>query len=869
MSKNENKIIVLGKSFNSDEERKSYFREELRKKLPELREMEGFPIGDDDDILNLSDAPYYTACPNPWLNELILEWEEHKKELEITGSRKKEFTVAEPYVDDISFGKKNPIYRAHSYHTKVPHYAIMKFLLHYTEPGDIVFDGFAGTGMTGVASQMLIEKTPLIQQILGDDSKSNFGLRRSIQGDLSPVAGHISANFNKNWDIISVQDSLKTILSELEKKYGYLFYTNHNSNVKGRVNYTIWSDVYLCPNCGFEIRFWDEAVKDEEILDEFACSNCRTSLSKRKMSKSIDTIWDEVRGESIQIPKKYPAVINYSVGNKRFTKKPDENDLELLYQAQNERLDFKLTKLPSGVNLDQPYKSHSIEYLHDFYHRKTILVLNNFFELANKSKNRNELLFLFSSVAAMRLNRRMPFRSGGKSAGAINNLSIPSLSQEYNAIDTLLRKWEDIKKSKIYFNPAINNSIGSVQSATNWTNLNDDTIDYIFVDPPFGANIMYSDLNFLNEAWLGCITNIKEEAIENKHQNKGYLEYQNLMLKSFKEFYRILKPGKWMTVEFSNTSAAIWNSIQTAIQNAGFIVANVAALDKQEGSFKAVTTATAVKQDLIISCYKPSSTFDQKFQQKQENDLAAWDFVEEHLNHLPIYLIKANSTTLVIERSPKILFDRLISFYIQKGLPVPMDASYFQNGLKDRFIERDGMYFTNLQVQEYDRKKAEVPNYTQLSIFVTNEQDSIYWLRNILEKDKKTESDLHPFWMKEVVGNIRKGDSLPEMRTILEENFLKDELGNWYVPDTENEADLEKLRNKRLLKQFEVYKNEIANPRVKIKEVRVEALRAGFKQCYQDKDFKTIVTIGDRIPNNLLMEDEVLLQFYDIASSRI
>ena len=179
------------------------------------------------------------------------------------------------------------------------------------------------------------------------------------------------------------------------------------------------------------------------------------------------------------------------------------------------------------------------------------------------------------------------------------------------------------------------------------------------------------------------------------------------------------------------------------------------------------------------------------------------------------------------------------------------------------------MFFTNEQVQEYDKKKSEVPNFIQLSIFVANEQDSIYWLRNILEKDRKTESDLNPFWMKEVAGNMRKGDSLPEMRTILEENFLKDDSGKWYVPNPESEADLEKLRSKRLLKLFEGYKTEAAKPKAKIKEVRVEALRAGFKQCYQDKDFKTIVFIGDRIPNNLLMEDEVLLQFYDIASSKV
>jgi hypothetical protein len=380
---------------------------------------------------------------------------------------------------------------------------------------------------------------------------------------------------------------------------------------------------------------------------------------------------------------------------------------------------------------------------------------------------------------------------------------------------------------------------------------------------------MYSELNFLSESWIKVRTNNKNEAIENRTQNKTLLVYQNLMTKSFAEMFRVLKPNKWMTVEFSNTSAAVWNSIQTSLTSVGFIVANVSGFDKKQGTFKSNNSPTAVKQDLVISCYKPSIEFNEKFSELDKSPLGIWEFVTEHLEHLPVHLVDGNSTTAIIERNPKILYDRLIAFYIQRGLPVPIDSSKFQNGLRERFIERDGMFFTNEQVQEYDTKKAAVPNFTQLNIFVANEQDSIYWLRNILEKDRKTESDLHPFWMKEVASNMRKGDTLPEMRTILEENFLKDDHGYWYVPNSENEADLEKLRNKRLLKQFEVYKTEASKPKVKIKEARVESLRAGFKQCYQEKDFKTIVNIGDRIPNNLLMEDEVLLQFYDIASSRI
>jgi len=340
------------------------------------------------------------------------------------------------------------------------------------------------------------------------------------------------------------------------------------------------------------------------------------------------------------------------------------------------------------------------------------------------------------------------------------------------------------------------------------------------------------------------------------------------MLDCFKDYFRILKPGKWMTVEFSNTSAAVWNGIQTALTNAGFIVANISALDKKHGGIKSMTYSTAVKQDLIISCYKPSYEFANKFKYQDKSESGTWDFIEEHLNHLPIHLLVGNSTTAIIERSPKILFDRLIAFYVQRGLPVPIDAGKFQQGLRERFIERDGMFFTNEQVQEYDKKKKEHPEFIQLSLLVSSEQDGVLWLKNFLVEKALTYQDIQPQWMQALAG-VRKGDVIPELATILEENFLKDDAGKWYAPDPENEADLEKLRKSRLLRLFEGYKKEIEKPRAKLKEVRVEALREGFKQCYQDKDFKTIVNVGDRIPNNLLMEDEVLLQFYDIASNRV
>ena len=129
------KATVLGKTFNSDDERRTYFREELRKKLPQLKKLEGFPIGNDEDILNLSDPPYYTACPNPWLNDFISEWELNKHELELHKKREKGDKKVLPYTENIVESVNNEIYRAHTYHTKVPHPAICRLLFHYTQPG--------------------------------------------------------------------------------------------------------------------------------------------------------------------------------------------------------------------------------------------------------------------------------------------------------------------------------------------------------------------------------------------------------------------------------------------------------------------------------------------------------------------------------------------------------------------------------------------------------------------------------------------------------------------------------------------------------------------------------------------------------------
>ncbi len=848
-------VTCLGIEFANDEERRAFFREELRKKLPELRQIEGFPIGTDDDIIALSDPPYYTACPNPWINDFIKEWEAEKARLQAEGKRKADFEVKEPYSSDVSEGKNNPIYMAHAYHTKVPHPAIMRYILHYTQPGDIVFDGFCGTGMTGVAANMCGNENEVRNLNIGSDAK--VGVRHSVCSDLSPIASLIAASYNLSFDFKAFRRKAEAILKQVESELGWMYETEVNGK-KAKVNYTIWSDVFECSNCQHNIVLWDAAVdlEAEKINDSFACPNCGQQCSKKTMPTVWESRYDSVLNEVIRVNKKVPVRVNYTIDGQRREKDFSQVDIVNLQKIQDQAIGGYSSESISYGDESSRLANYGITHSHMFYSKRNYIYISRIYEQAKGDVLLTNWLTSILQNASNMYKFRMD-RKGGIISGTF---FFPSLCIEQSPYKLLKDKLNDY--SKLSYSTR-GNSVIAIFSASKLNCVQDNTIDYIFVDPPFGYNIMYSELNILWESWLKVKTDNKDEAIINKTQHKTLFDYQNLMNSSFKEFYRVLKPGKWLTMEFSNTSAAVWNSIQNALQGVGFIVANVSALDKQQGSFKAVTTPTAVKQDLIITCFKPTSELTNLFEKSGDKAANVWDFVEELLEHLPVHIRKDNSTTAVVERSPKILFDRLISYYVQKGYPVPMDAADFQKGLKERFVERDGMYFTAEQAIEYEEKKKDTSEFNNLFILVGSEAEGIEWLKRKLADGPKTYSEIQPDWMQDLV-SPKKGDTLPELMQILDENFIKDENGGWSVPDVNNQAQLDAVRNKRLLKEFAVYVEA-----KKIKNARLEALRAGFKECYKNKDFATIVSVGDKIPEELLTTDEVLLQYYDIASSRV
>lgn len=921
----------------------------------------GFPHGEIEDILNLSDPPYYTACPNPFVQDFIQHYGK-PYDPENDDYRR------EPFAADVSEGKNDPIYNAHSYHTKVPHKAIMRYILHYTEPGDVVFDGFCGTGMTGVAAQLcgdrktveslgykVDEQGIIYQQEEETDASgkkqtvwkpfSKLGARRAVLNDLSPAATFIAYNYNTPLDVEAFEREAKRILQEVEEECGWMYATladpkedeaetwaeklracKTEDEVRrlltpqrsfpgaptwGRINYTIWSDVFVCPECTQEVIFWEAAVDKEtgKVRDNFPCPHCDVTLTKDSIERAWLTHYDKAINQTVRQAKQVPVLINYSVNKKRFEKRPDAFDLALIEKI--EQLDipyrFPTDPIPNGDKTVEPLRI-GLTHVHHFYTKRNLWVSGAYFFRAS-----NKVLFLLSSLSIHinKMRRYQPEKQGG-TPGLPGTLYISALSVELSFFDGAPRKVRDIKKA---FSWLLIRPNCTITQNNQFINLYINSFDYIFTDPPFGGNLMYSELNFLWEAWLKVFTNNKPEAIENKTQGKSLLEYERLMTECFKEYYRVLKPGRWMTVEFNNSKNAVWNAIREALQAAGFVIADVRTLDKKQGTFNQVTSPNAVKQDLIISCYKPNGGLEERFKKEAGTEEGVWDFVRTHLKQLPVFVTtKDGKAEVIAERQNYLLFDRMVAFHVQRGVTVPLSAAEFYAGLAQRFPERDGMYFLPEQVAEYDKKRMKVKEVLQLQLFVTDEASAIQWLKQQLTKKPQTFQELHPQFLKEI-GGWQKHEKPLELMELLEQNFLRyegkgpipaqivswmkqsadlrkiiqDELASrraseengqlntqhatlvarakdrWYVPDPNKAADLEKLRERALLREFEEYRE---SKQKRLRVFRLEAVRAGFKRAWQERDYATIIAVARKIPERVLQEDPKLLMWYDQALTR-
>ncbi len=901
-------VECLGLTFESDEKRREYFLEKLRQKLkdPDFRKIEGFPIGEDEDILALSDPPYYTACPNPFVEDFIKNY--GKPYNPATDDYRRE-----PFAADVSEGKNDPIYNAHSYHTKVPHKAIMRYILHYTQPGDVIFDGFGGTGMAGVAAQLCGRQSAVALlglriemdgTIWDEDGHCSgiLGFRKAIIGDLSPLATFVASRYN---DFDASQYSakkLQDLISSIQAEFKDLYTTrNPESGATGRALFYVWSDVFSCPECTHSSSLFEFAVDGStyKLKSVFSCLSCNAELTKDNLDRIWATRGNNVGSGLVKEAKSQLVEVCAKFGDQTIRFPPTQFDHDVLASVEQRGFDWVPEKeFPVGRQTRKVKSGSGIATIPQMFTPRALAIVSRAWsKVAGRDGCRVQTpgLFLLSSALTL-LSRRERYRDGTGKGSQSGTLYVPSLQIEKNAFDVIERKRKSFAALDLKTHRC--NAAVTCQSHNDLRNIASNSIDYIFTDPPFGESLQYGELNFFYESWFRIHTHLESDCVLNYVHEKDLRFYRRLMSGAFTEAYRILKPGRWITVEFHNSQNNVWTAIQEALWNAGFTIADVRVLDKKQGTFNVVNRAGAVKQDLVISAYKPNGGLEERFKIAAGREDGSWDFVRTHLKQLPVFVSKDGQAEIIAERQNYLLFDRMVAFHVQRGVTVPLSASEFYVGLEQRFPERYGMYFLPHQAAEYDKKRMTVKEVLQLQLFVSDEASAIQWLKQLLTKKPQTFQDIHPQFLREI-GGWQKHEELPELSEMLEQNFLSyDGSGDvpsqihsylssnfkefrnlvkdhpslrakakdrWYVPDPNKAADLERLRERTLLREFEGYRE----PRQKrLKVFRLEAVRAGFRKAWQERNYNTIIAVACKIPETILHEDPKLLMWYDQALTR-
>ena len=583
---------------------------------------------------------------------------------EVLNSKRVKKSVEIPYAKDISAGKNTYVYDAHTYHTKVPPQGIASIIEYYTNVGEVVLDPFCGSGMTGVAA---LESG-----------------RCAILSDLSPAALFIAKNLNTPIDDVDFMSAVDELIEESSDLQQKLYSTTcRDCGNKTLLLYAVWSYGLICNKCGNEFVLWDvardekERVRDSKIRKEFNCPHCSEHIAKRKLKRT----------------KRYLVQIGYKCcvnGRKEQTASPTAEDIEIIERIEREGfpkdLWYPTDKFPIGINTRQPIAA-GINTVDKSYTPRALWAMAHLWERANHHPNhsiRDKLLFALTSLY-QRVTVFSEFRFWGGS-GNTANYNVPQIMNEQNVFTAFRRKAGTISW---YFRdaPRMTRRLhASVRSACNLDHLPDESIDFIFTDPPFGSNINYSEMNFLWESWLRSHTDNTEEAIVSKAQNKSIEDYQVLLCRAFLEANRVLRENGWMCVVFHNSSEKIWKALQRAITESGFEVRAAQTFDKQHGTFKMFVSDNAVGYDLVLHCRKRSKLSGAEILLSGESQESVREFVREKLDKS----LKYNVHYLHVTRKDEFDYRRLFAEWLCKSFTqkeITINFELFRRIVKDIQME--------------------------------------------------------------------------------------------------------------------------------------------------------------------------------------
>jgi DNA modification methylase len=486
-----------------------------------------------------------------------------------------------------SFKKTGPVYAMHRYWTKQPIDIISSYIKFFCPPNGIVLDPFCGTGTTGTAAL--------------------YSNRKVILSDLSPIATFIAKNYTEKTDISEISKSVFEIKERIMPKLAK-YYSTHCSDCGSLSSIKDWiySEKYECPNCFSNFSFvsdsltWDDIQQIKHSKTAF-CYSCNSEYNR----DGLKTLSPQVLGlrfscVKCKIRKKF-----------KFLSLLDKSLLSDKNVALHQVNIQKVAILP-GVSTNQAINKN-IRFVNDFFTPITFFMLSEIWRIINTFPipTRSKLQFIFSSII-YRVTKLYRLRVKGQGGILSGTLYIPPIFQDINVWDVFLERfnkiskgWHDLNKNLSNFSQP--NRIVSTNSATNLL-IPDNSIDYVYTDPPYGGNINYSELNFLWEFWFDKFTDAFNEVIINeKGQQKDLNKYKELFSFSLNEIYRVLKPNSWCSIVFNSSSPKIWSMVQNIIINSPFHMANeISSFGSKMTTAKQTQSNKTARKYVVLNLFKQS-----------------------------------------------------------------------------------------------------------------------------------------------------------------------------------------------------------------------------------------------------------------------
>jgi len=492
--------------------------------------------------------------------------------------------------ETITAPRTDPIYNCHGYLTKVPVGAIEPFIKAFSKPGEIVADIFAGSGMTGLAAVRLGRSATL--------------------SDISVLGRHIARGYVANVSPETLREAANEAATKAREAIGDLYATRRASDGEVvEVVRTVWSFTYLCPSCSEPLVFYRHLSAKGAPPKE--CPSCKTPFVRRNWKRGADvpvqTVARNVQGRLTE-----QEVFDLDLGLiEKAAKDPRQHEVPSL-EIEEDREMFSRSGLGKA----------GMVHTSDFFSPRNAIALLELWRAINSVSDTallQKLRFAFTAILP-RASRRYQWSPQRPLNAQNQTYYIAPVYYEWNVfelfdrkIEAAVRADEELCGEHTLFRETHNKSVQyHLASADKLTHLGNESVDYVFTDPPFGSNIFYSDMNLFHEAWLGEVTNHGSEAVVHTtgKRKKGAAErYEALLSAAFAEAFRVLKPGRYMSVVFGNSSGRIWGLVQRAIRDAGFKAApvHVAILDKGQRSVKGLNSGSesVVTVDLILTVQKP------------------------------------------------------------------------------------------------------------------------------------------------------------------------------------------------------------------------------------------------------------------------